>query len=267
MKKFIVWVGLSFLYLTVAAQLNNTNTSIHLGNTIIQTYSVSSMPQKKGIYFFNPHSDENTAYKVATKYIEDNGGNFLSLAHEADTRNITFLLGDKKFVFDPNRMFSTVGRKATLKAQSPKTSLQNKTLIAQAEIEVAKLATKVLEEMPKPKLIIAVHNNSNKGTLSINSYRKGKPEAKNAAKVNINMQMDADDFVFTTEENVFNFLQKKQVNVVLQSNTCIEDGSLSVYCGKNKIPYINIEVEVGHDKEQLRIIKMLEPIMSKYEKQ
>jgi hypothetical protein len=44
-------------------------------------------------------------------------------------------------------------------------------------------------------------------------------------------------------------------NVVLQNNTTVEDdGSLSVYCGKNRISYINFESESGHFEEQIKMI-------------
>ena len=35
---------------------------------------------------------------------------------------------------------------------------------------------------------------------------------------------------------------------------CINDGSLSVYCGLKGIPYANVEAEDGHVEEQISLI-------------
>jgi hypothetical protein len=68
--------------------------------------------------------------------------------------------------------------------------------------------------------------------------------------------MDADDFIYTTNLSFYKKLKAKEVNVILQDNKkYVNDGSLSVYCGVNDIPYINIEAQKGHFDEQLRLIK------------
>jgi hypothetical protein len=77
--------------------------------------------------------------------------------------------------------------------------------------------------------------------------------------------MDADDFVYTTEEKIFDYLKEKKINVVLQDNIhCVDDGSLSVYCGKHHIPYINIESQEGHRRPQLEIIDALNEMIQSY---
>ena len=46
--------------------------------------------------------------------------------------------------------------------------------------------------------------------------------------------------------------------MILQDNeNCIDDGSLSVYCGKRNIPYANVEAEDGHLTEQIFLISEL----------
>jgi hypothetical protein len=43
--------------------------------------------------------------------------------------------------------------------------------------------------------------------------------------------------------------------VVLQSANAIDDGSLSIYCQKNKLPYINIEAQHGQKAEQIKMLQ------------
>jgi hypothetical protein len=79
--------------------------------------------------------------------------------------------------------------------------------------------------------------------------------------------MDADDFVLTTDEKIFNHLKSKNINAVLQSHkVTTDDGSLSIYCSKKKIPYINIEAQHGHTAEQLRMLNALTSIINEYSK-
>ena len=48
------------------------------------------------------------------------------------------------------------------------------------------------------------------------------------------------------------------MNVILQDNKgYVNDGSLSVYCGKNEIPYINIETQKGHFDAQMRLMEQV----------
>jgi hypothetical protein len=52
--------------------------------------------------------------------------------------------------------------------------------------------------------------------------------------------------------------------VVLQHHRPQDDGSLSVYAAKKKIPYINIEALHGHLDEQIRMLETLKDIIFRY---
>jgi hypothetical protein len=41
------------------------------------------------------------------------------------------------------------------------------------------------------------------------------------------------------------------------------DGSLSVYCGRNQIVYVNVETEHGHEEEQYRLTKVVLNLLSR----
>ena len=58
--------------------------------------------------------------------------------------------------------------------------------------------------------------------------------------------------------------KKLGLNVILQDNeACVNDGSLSVHCGKNNIPYINVEAQKGHLSEQIDLIRIVIDILNK----
>ena len=134
----------------------------------------------------------------------------------------------------------------------------------QAKKQVEGFANTIIQQIGDAKMIVAMHNNGNKG-LSIKSYLKGGTEYANAANVYVNALMDEDDFVYTTDKKVFTFLKENKINVILQkSSGAVDDGSLSIYYGNKKIPYINIEAEQGHLKEQIQMLRILEPLFKEY---
>ena len=90
-------------------------------------------------------------------------------------------------------------------------------------------------------VVIALHNNSD-GDYSARSYEKGGEFASDAAAVVIKDGSDPDDFFFVTETAVYDALRRRGYNVVLQDNRRVtDDGSLSVYCGRAGVRYINVE--------------------------
>ena len=62
-------------------------------------------------------------------------------------------------------------------------------------------------------------------------------------------------FSLLTIKADFDFFRSKNFNVVLQNENAGDDGSLSVFCQKNQIPYINIEAQNGHKEKQMQMIK------------
>lgn len=77
--------------------------------------------------------------------------------------------------------------------------------------------------------------------------------------------MDVDDFILTTDISLFNRIREKKINVVREDiNTVKDDGSLSVFAARHKIPYLNIEAEHEHLQEQLAMLKILEDIIREY---
>ena len=70
--------------------------------------------------------------------------------------------------------------------------------------------------------------------------------------------MDPDDFIYTTDSFIFEQMKAHEINVILQDNSDpVDDGSLSVYCGKKGLKYVNIETQHGHFEEQIALIELI----------
>ena len=79
--------------------------------------------------------------------------------------------------------------------------------------------------------------------------------------------MDEDDFILTTDSTIFNRIAAKNINVIYEfAQNISDDGSLSVYAGKRKIPYINIEAQHDHKLEQMALLSALDEIIKEYTK-
>ncbi len=230
-------------------------TNIKLGSTNLQIQTTTFGEGSSTICFINLHSDETTSIEACTNFLNNSNGKLIQLKH-LPQRNIEFKLDNKKYVIDPNRIFTKKGIEATLK----KLSSYNENAVLQVE----QFSNNIIAQINNSTMIVALHNNGNKG-LSIKSYIKGGAEYANTEQVYVNNLMDEDDFIYTTDLKAFNYLKSKQVNVVLQKTIgAVNDGSLSVYAGTHKIPYINIEAQHGHLKQQIEMLKTIEPLLKEY---
>jgi hypothetical protein len=192
---------------------------------------------------------------AAQQFLKEHGGQLIQINHTGN-RNITFNLNRKPFSFDPNRMFTPVGRKETLTNLSKYNE--------QAATAMKPLADEILQKhIDGKKLVVALHNNTD-SAFSILSYTVLEQEGGNAERVFINDAMDIDDFILTTDSTIFTRIQQQGINVILQSKNPKDDGSLSVYAYNKNIPYINIEAQHGHVEEQARMMYALSDIIKQY---
>jgi hypothetical protein len=248
----------SFFFITpVSAQQNELDSAAHSGlrldlvtlgdDTRIVIAPICKTPMQ-GIWFVHVHEDENTAVLAASEFLDSAGkGCFVTLKHGMG-RNINFNLNNVTYKFDPNRIYTPEGRKATLKRFG-----QFSDSAYEAVTHLSNLFTR--KYIDSNRLIVALHNNTDEGGLTIKSYQKGGPYARDASKVFVNKKEDVDDFLYTTSERAFDFFRKRGFNVMLQNNDAVtDDGSLSVYAGMNKMDYINIEAEHGKKDQQKRMI-------------
>lgn len=257
MQKLVLLPILYFILITASAQsstrlstpklfqLKESTVSYKLGERIIQI-RISQYGDAKDKVYINLHDDEITAINGAKKVLEKRGGYLIKIENYR-TRNIRFKLDGKYYTIDPNRMFSRIGIERSLIIfgnTSPK-----------AIDEIEKFAKRILQLIPSnPSWIIALHNNTN-GKYSINSYLPGGEKEKDAKNLNVNDDLDADDFFLTTDSVLYNRLAGEKFNTILQDNeNAKKDGSLSIYCGERNIHYVNCETEHGRQPEYDQMI-------------
>ena len=83
-------------------------------------------------------------------------------------------------------------------------------------------------------------------------------------KPEVNGGRDEDEFFYVTQKSYFSALKARGFNVVLQNNkTTEDDGSLSIYCGKRNLKYINIEAQHTHLAEQGEMLQAVYEILKK----
>lgn len=202
---------------------------VRLGDTIVTISQESNGPGK---FFIHVHANEISALKAARDSIKKEGGTVITLKHKK-SRNIEFTLNNKKYIFDPNRIFTNNGIKNTL------SNLSNYS--PEAHKEVQKLAEKLISLIPKSGKIIAVHNNSE---YSLHNYLPGNSLENEAKLLHVNNKNSYRNFYLITQKVDFLRLSKKNFNAVLQAPKAIDDGSLSIRLSNRE--YIN--VEAGHNQ-------------------
>lgn len=248
---FLLWL------MACPALCQDTTTSSYykVGSLKLQVVSQCFQPCADKISFLNVHENESTSVKAAEDFLQSFGGTLTRLKHNGE-RLIAFKLADQSYNFDPNRIFTPKGLKATVKGSRN---------LAAAGNTVKGLSRHLLEKYVDGKsLVVALHNNTD-NNYSIKTYLPGGDEAGNAAEVYISKDMDPDDFFVTTERDVFKKIKERNMNVVLQDNRrAKDDGSLSVYAAKKNIPYINVEAQEGHRKEQLQMMEAITDILAAY---
>ena len=203
--------------------------------------------------FIAIHDNEDTGVKAAFEYMKYAGGSIIDCQYNGK-RNFTFNHEEEEFQIDPNGIYSANGISKGLEKYGRSVPDVLKMLKKSAKTILN------LYSAEKPSYIFALHNNAN-GGFGISSYLKGYELEQFADSLHINFQMDPDDLILVTDTALFNGLKKANVNVVLQSKNAPDDGSLSSYAMKHKIPYINVEVQHGHFEENLRLIKIAAQVL------
>jgi len=236
---FVLFRGTQFSSGQNTMTLNFGKSKIHFDSIFVKTDS---------LIFINLHNNEQTSIKAIKQVLPAAYGEFLGL-QSGGKRELTVSENGKFITFDPNRIFTKTGIELTLKKYKSFSTENIKLVDA--------FAKEILAKLSKAKLIIALHNNTD-GGYSIQSISKTNEKNKDATDIFINFKMDEDDFYIVTEKSEFDFLKSKSYNVVLQdSQNVADDGSLSVYCGRHQMNYINIECQNGHLAQQIKMIQQI----------
>jgi hypothetical protein len=204
--------------------------------------------QKDSLLFINLHSNEKTSIEAIKKILPSEFGKYIGIL-SGGKRELSISVAGKYIRVDPNRIFTKNGIEKTLKNYGCFSEASFKT--------VEKFSKELLNTLSKAKLIVALHNNSNM-EYSISSIMESNLTKSDALEIYHNPAKDVDDFYYVTEKVKFSYFKSKGYNVVLQDNIHVEDdGSLSVYCGRQNISYINIECQENHLKEQIEMIALI----------
>lgn len=234
------------LCLTGCATPQRSETAFRIGETSIP---VRVLQKGRPVpTMVNVHDDENTSVTAGQVVIMESGGRLIELAHDGH-RFITFELEGECYRFDPNRIFTEDGIRATLTRRGNYSGA--------AHAAVRRFAAEFLEtfKLNKEPVIIALHNTGG-GGLSINSYQPSRELDSAAARVHEGKSNSAGDFFYATDARFFDWLQARDYNVMLQDNATVpDDGSLSVYFARRGVPYLNIEADNNHLSEQIEMVR------------
>lgn len=227
---------------------------IKVANLDINLVKYSYKPN--GIKFLVVHDNEDTGVKAGFDYIRWSGGELIDSQY-GGVRDYSFIYMSDPYRIDPNAIYTEKGVNTRLKKD------------AYSSNEVEKLilhAGKQIVDFYDPKSVgyfLTLHNNAD-GGFGISSYLPGYDLSSTADSVFINFEMDGDDLIYVTEPRLFTSLKKANVNVILQSKFAENDGSLSVYAMQQNIPYINVEVQHGHQNENLRLIELAIAVLKEH---
>lgn len=237
--------GLILIAITTLTSFRyDSEITFNLGN---KTCKISTTGQdEKLAKFISLHDNENTSVEAFLEVKSSLPNCRLYELKQSEERLLKYEIKGKNYLFDPNRIFSSIGIKGTILKynQSHPKELEN---------GLSVFADNLLRtiDLKNPNCyVVAIHNNTN-NDFSVLSFKN----SKDADDVYINSNEDIDNFFIVTIKADFNYFKAKKRNVVLQSVNAIDDGSLSIYCQKNKLHYINIEAQHGQREQQIKMLQ------------
>lgn len=200
-----------------------------------------------GVLMYNMHDNENTSALAGRIISQKYGGEYFEILHTGK-RFFSFAHGEDSVHIDPNRIYTDAG----IWLQLEKNKITD-TLIFDS-IAMWRDSILSLLQIDQRELVVALHNNTDKN-YSFKSYTPGEEFENEAEALYKGKYRDKDDFYFVTDPDILHTLAKGRYHIVMQNNALMtDDGSLSVYCGKAGIPYINVEAQHGHLARQVKML-------------
>jgi hypothetical protein len=231
------------------------NVPFQIGNATVRARVFQH--EHPGPTYLNVHDDENTSVRAGKRILAQTGGRLLELSHSGK-RFVTFQLDGETYRFDPNRIFSPNGVRATLE--------RTRNHSAAAQLAVEDFSSRLIQTfaLDQEPVIIALHNTGG-GGLSINSYLATGDKPTTASATHVSTNRFAGDFFYVTDRRFFDYLQARDFNVTLQDDANVpDDGSASVYFARKGIPYINIEADVKHLTEQIEMVRVVREMVEHF---
>ena len=242
----LAWLGFPTAVHGASATPDARETELRVGDTSARVVAYQSGDAR--VTYCSLHENERTSVAAARRAIDECDGRLVELRAQGQ-RLVSFRLDGVQYRFDPNRIFTRVGVEKTLKRYGHYSD--------QAREAVVAFSTRWLEvaDLRGGAGVVAVHNNA-PGGYSLKSYARTGAYRDQAAAIYDNPGLDPDDFFLVTEERFFLQLKERRWNAVLQAgHSAADDGSLSLYCGRAGIPYVNVEAAYSHLDRQVEMLR------------
>jgi hypothetical protein len=198
--------------------------------------------------FVNLHEDERTSVEAAHQLLAERSFRLHHFDAGGD-RRIRFDLAGASYEFDPNRIFSRAGVEGTLRRHNTEVTAEAcEALMRFTQTYVRALA------IDGARSLVALHNTE--GNFSIHAFEAGARCAVVADEVHVDGSRHRHDFFYVTNRPIFEALRARGYNAVLQARVdqLEDDGSLSVYCGRRGIPYVNVEARHNEVENQAAML-------------
>ena len=195
------------------------------------------------------HDNENTAVEAGLAFIEKYGGRLIDLRHGRG-REVVVRVDGLLHRFDPNRMFSDAGLRASLKYFN-NNSDEIFAIAAAFRDSVINLI-----DVREGMVVIAIHNNT-PDKMTIDDFLPGEGYGKDTRKVSISHQQDLDNFFVVTQDDLFAALSISGYNVALIAQKPPDRGMFSDYCVRLNALNVTVEAEHGKQADQEKMLEVL----------
>ncbi len=205
------------------------------------------------ITLLNLHDNENTSVEAGLAFIEKHGGRLIELRHGRG-REVVVRLDGVLHRFDPNRMFSDVGLRKSMKYFNNNSDEIFAFAVAFRDSVIT------LFDVRKGIIVIALHNNT-PDKMTIKDFQSGKLYGEDTREVFINPQQDPDNFFVVTQAELFSSLSLSGYNVALRAKYPPDRGMLIDYTERLGALHITVEAEHGKRADQEEMLEVLWEIL------
>ncbi len=188
------------------------------------------------------HGDEDTARDVLIAFMKDHAG--VGYTVTGKTRNVEI----QGLKIDPNRLWSRVGAEASLRARNQNLNESIAVKVLDFLDRHRDAALRLLTPEPGSRLF-ALHNNRE---YSVND------ELASSDRTSLPQPDMPRHFFLCTDPADFDRLKQSPYNVVLQTKSEPDDGSLSRLAARRGFRYINLECAIGDFEGQRERVLWLE---------
>ncbi len=212
------------------------------------------------------HGSEATAPAALRQHLQHYSGCALELVNPGQ-RWVSFRAGRRKYLFDPNRVFSRAGVElnlATLNSRFKRLNRRNRQRIVNEVEQFGRELSRLIAEPRLPGLrVVAVHNNGTQpnASFSFETFVERHGYFHNVLALHYRRDLSPYDLFLVNDPGTYEALLRRDLNVVLEESARpADDGSLSVFCSRAGIEYANVETRIGDLDTQVRMLDTLREI-------